>query len=126
MRHGRLTEEFRDRTKRFAASIIRCFIDLPKEHEETQLCAQSLLRSGTAVAAHVRTASRTQNEPDFISKLSESLQAADETQLWLELLAEECDTSPDLTTPLHQEASELIAIMTSIIRRLKQNAETEL
>ena len=33
MRQGRLTVEFRDRTKRFAAQIIRLYVDLPKGHD---------------------------------------------------------------------------------------------
>ncbi len=125
MRQGRLTDEFRERTKRFAARGIRLYVALPKDQEETHLCAQRFLNASTAVAAHARSASRTQNETGFISKLSESLQATDESQLWLELLREECDIDPTLTESLQQEASELIAIMTTIIRRLKQNAETE-
>jgi hypothetical protein len=36
---------------------------------------------------------------------------------WLELLREECSTDCSLTTPLEQEADELIAIFTTIIRR---------
>jgi len=45
------------------------------------------------------------------------LQEADETQLWLELLCEECGIEPSLTQPIEQEADELIAIITTMIRR---------
>jgi len=40
-----------------------------------------------------------------------------QTQLWLELLLEECSIDCSLTTPIEQEADELIAIFTTIIRR---------
>jgi hypothetical protein len=42
---------------------------------------------------------------------------ADETQPSLELLREECGIDCSLVTPIEQEANELIAIFTTIIRR---------
>ena len=51
------------------------------------------------------------------TKLGGALQEADETQLWLELLREECGIECSLTTPIEQEANELMAIFTTIIRR---------
>jgi len=76
-----------------------------------------MLRSGTSVAGHVREASRARSTAEFISKLGGSCQEADETLLWLELLREDCRVSPDLTTALEREASELLAIMTTMIRK---------
>ena len=116
-RKGRLTDEFRARTKRFAAFIIRFYVQLPKERDEVQVCARQMLRSGTSVAAHAREAARARSEAEFISKLGGALQEADETQLWLELLREECGIDCSRTTPIEQEAGELIAIFTTIIRR---------
>lgn len=40
--------------------------------------------------------------------------------MWLELLREECGVDPQMTTPLEQEADELMAILTTIIRRTEQ------
>lgn len=50
-RNGRLTDEFRGRTKRFAAAIIRLYVDLSKDREEVRVCGRQVLRSGTSVAA---------------------------------------------------------------------------
>ena len=118
---GRLSEEFRDRTKRFAAETIRLFIRLPKTREEVRVVGKQLLRSRTSVAAHVREASRARSDEEFVSKLGGALQEADESQLWLELLREECAIEPTLTQPLQKEASEMIAIFTTIINRTKGN-----
>jgi hypothetical protein len=49
---GRLSDEFRDRTKRYAAQVIRLFVKLPKTREEVRVLGKQLLRSGTSVAAH--------------------------------------------------------------------------
>lgn len=114
---GRLSVEFRSRTKQFAAKIIRLYVKIPKEREEVRVCGKQLLRAGTSVAAHVREASRARSEPEFVSKLGGALQEADESSLWLELLREECRVPEDLTTPIENEASELIAIITTMVRR---------
>jgi len=111
--------EFRERTKAFAASIIRLFAKLPKAREEVRVLGNQLLRSGTSVAAHVREASRARSEDEFVSKLGGAVQEADESQMWLELLHEECGIAPSDTLPMEKEADELMAIMTTMINRTK-------
>ena len=117
---SRLTDEFRDRTKWFAAGVIRLYVSLPRDREEVRVCGKQMLRAGASVAAHAREASRGRSDEEFVSKLGGGLQEADETQLWLELLREECSVPATLTHPLETEASELIAIMTSMINRTKE------
>ena len=119
----RLPDEFRGRTKRFAASVIRLFVNLPKGREEVRVMGRQLLRSGTSVAAHVREASRARSDDEFASKLGGALQEADESALWLELLTEECGIDSADIAPLLQETSELIAIFTTMINKTKQKAE---
>ena len=121
MTRGRLPEEFRQRTKRFAADIIRLYVKLPKAREEVRVLGKQLLRSGTSVAAHIREASRARSEDEFVSKLVGALQEADESQLWLELLREECGVDPAATKPLEGEASELLAIFTTMIKRTNES-----
>jgi len=117
---SRLNDEFRTRTKSFAALVIRLYVKLPKVREEVRVCGKQLLRSGTSVAAHVREASRARSDAEFASKLGGALQEADESQLWLELLHEDCEIATEDIKPIHQEAGELIAIMTTIVRRTKE------
>ena len=83
------------------------------------MLGKQLLRCGTSVAAHVREASRDRSSEEFTSKLGGALQEADESALWLELLREECSIDADATKPLEAEASELIAIFTTMINRTK-------
>jgi len=125
MNQGRLPVEFRKRTKAFAAGIIRLFVKLPKMREEVRVLGKQLLRSGTSVAAHVREASRSRSDEEFVSKLGGALQEADETQLWLELLREECAIAPTATLPLEQEIDELMAIFTAMINRTKEKQTIE-
>lgn len=119
---GRLSEEFRGRTKLFAAQSIRLYVKLPKDREEVRVCGKQMLRAGTSVAAHVREASRARSDDEFVSKLGGALQEADESQMWLELLREECGIDPALTKPLEKEADELMAIMTTMINKTKRKS----
>jgi four helix bundle protein len=114
---GRLSQEFRDRTKRCAAGIIRFYVGLPKNREEVRVIGKQLLRSGTSIAAQVREPARARSKSEFNSKLGGAVQEADESLLWLELLREECDINAHSTSLLEGEMSELIAIMTTMIRR---------
>lgn len=122
--NGRLSDEFRNRTKAFAAGIIRLFIKLPKQREEIKVPGKQLLRSGTSVAAHVREASRARSNKEFVSKLGGALQEADESQMWLELLREECGVALMDTQPMEKEAGELMAIMTTMINKTKGKGRT--
>jgi four helix bundle protein len=117
--NGRLPEEFRQRTKHYAALVIRLFVKLPKSREEVRVLGKQLLRSGTSVAAHVREASRARSDEEFVSKLGGALQETDESLLWLELLREECGVDHSLTRVPEEESTELIAIFTTMINRTK-------
>lgn len=111
--------DFKKRTKAFALEIIRLYSSLPKQVAETQVCGKQLLRSGTSVAANYREAYRARSTAEFISKLEQCLQEADESQLWLELLEEGCKIEPEKVAPLWQECDELIAIMVSWVKKSK-------
>ncbi len=121
MNQGRLSAEFRDRNKAFAAGVIRLYVKLSKTREEVRVLGKQLLRSGTSVAAHVREASRARSDEEFVSKLGGALQEADESMLWLELLREVCEIASLETQPLEKEAGELMAIMATMIKRTKEN-----
>lgn len=115
---SRLSEDFRDRAKCFAASVIRLYVSLPRDREEVRVCGKQLLRSGTSLAAHVREASRARSDQEFVSKIGVALQEVDEYALWLELLHEECGLTSQAIVPLKSEANEFIAILSSMISRI--------
>lgn len=114
---GRLPEDFRQRTKGFAARVIRLYLKLMKGTELVRVLGKQLLRSGTSVASQVREASRARSSAEFVSKLGGAAQEADESALWLELLREECGIDAALTKELELECSELLAIFTTMINR---------
>jgi len=117
----RLSEELRQRTKAFASRVVRLFIVLPRNREEVEVLGKQLLRSGTSVAAHAREASRARSDAEFCSKLDGLLQEADESQLWIELLMEDCLLTNQELKDLHRESNEIIAIFTTIVSKVRRN-----
>jgi four helix bundle protein len=116
----RLSNELRERTKAFASSVVRMFIRLPRNRDEVAILGKQMIRSGTSVASHAREASRARSDAEFCSKLDGLLQEADETQLWLELLVDDCSiTDPEMPV-IHREAGEIIAIFTTIVSKVRK------
>lgn len=58
---------------------------------------------------------------DFLNKLNIALKEADETEYWLDLLHETKYLAGKQFESLHSDCKELIAILVSIIKRLKEN-----
>ena len=107
------------RTKQFSVQLIRHLSGLPRSLANDVISRQ-LLRSGTSVGANYREANRAVSRADFANKIGIVQKEASETQYWIELLQESgIDTSPAIVD-LHREASELLAIFTTIGRKLKE------
>jgi four helix bundle protein len=116
----RLSEELRGRTKNYASAVIRLYVELPKARDEVRILGKQLLRSGTSVAAHAREASRARSDSEFCSKLDGLLQEADESQLWIELLRDDCGIRGEEIDKLHQETGELMAIFITMVSKLRK------
>ncbi len=117
----RLSEELRERTKRYASAIIGLYVQLPKQTEEVRVLGKQLLRAGTSVAAHAREASRARSDSEFCSKLDGLLQEANESHLWLELLRDDCGVDGEQMEQLLGETHELLAIFTTIVSKLRKH-----
>jgi four helix bundle protein len=111
------------RAKAFASSVVRFYIGLDKRREELRILGKQLLRSGTSVAANYREASRARSEAEFISKVEQCAQEADESQLWLELLQDDCGVPANNVEPIWKEADELIAIFVTMSMNTKQRLQ---
>jgi four helix bundle protein len=99
--------------------VIRLVVALPKGHLAAQVIGKQLLRSGTSVAANLREASRARTGAEFASKLGICVQEADESDLWLELLRDDCGIKNDSLEHLLGETDELIAIFITMAKRTK-------
>ncbi len=109
----------KDRTKDFALRVIRLFAALPHSIE-AQVIGKQLLRSATSVGAHYREAIRARSDAEFISKIEVGLQELEESRYWMELLGESNIFPISRLQPIHQETSELIAILITCVRKVKE------
>jgi four helix bundle protein len=118
---NKTSDNLRDRTKQFALRIIRYYYVLPRRAHEAQIIGKQLLRSGTSVGANYREACRARSDSKFISKAGIVIQELDETAYWLELLFDaKINDGSELKT-LISETNELIAIFTSIVKKVRKN-----
>lgn len=114
-----MEKDLEERTKRFATRVIRFCAGLPR-NREADVLARQLLRSSTSIGANYREANRGVSRADFANKIGIVQKEAAETQYWFELLidSESVETVP--AAELHREATELLAIFTSIGKKLKE------
>jgi four helix bundle protein len=112
-----MEKDLEQRTKRFGLAVIRFCSALPRTWEADVLGKQ-LLRSATSIGANYREANRGVSRADFANKIGTVQKEASETQYWLELLIES-EIAKDRAVMLHKEATELLAIFTSIGKKLK-------
>jgi four helix bundle protein len=113
-----MRQDLKQRTKLFALAIIRLYSSLPSK-PEARVLGHQVLRSGTSVGAHYREAQRAKSNADFISKIEGGLQELEETEYWLELLAEAQLVPQDMIQPLRKEVGELIAMFVSMAKNTK-------
>lgn len=111
--------EMKARTKRFALRIIKLVSSLPNTTVATTIGKQ-LLRSGTSVGANYRSACQAKSTADFICKLSIVEEEADESIYWIRLLVESEIVSEQLLADQTDEANQIVAIIVSAIKTLKQ------
>jgi four helix bundle protein len=114
-----MERDLKQRTKAFALRIIRLYSALPRR-SEARVIGEQILRSGTSVGAHYREACRAKSNADFVIKVEGALQELDETAYWLKLLGEANILSRNRLQALHVEAEELIAILVTIVTKVKR------
>ena len=122
--YERKKEAFRKRTKRYASVVIRVYCALPKR-TECQVVGRQFLRSGTSVAANYREASRARSDAEFVAKIDQCAQEADETMLWVELLQEDCKIVSEDLAWIHKESNELISIFVTMSKNTKRRMRAE-
>ena len=104
--------ELKTRTKQFALRIFKLTAALPKT-VEAKVIQNQLARCGTSVAANYRASCRSRSRAEFISKMGNVIEEADECCFWMELIIEGEILPESKVDALLNEANELTAIMTA-------------
>jgi len=69
----------------------------------------------------LKEASRARSDAEFCSKIDGALQEADESQLWIELLREDCGIDGRNIERLYVETYELIAIFATMAGKTRRS-----
>jgi four helix bundle protein len=112
-----------ERTFEFARRIIKLCQTLDQVPGVSRVLANQLLRSGTSVGANVEEGLGSQSRADFVSKYSIACKEARETHYWLRLLAASEILPQQQLSELLEEAHQIIAILTAIIKKCRANNE---
>lgn len=105
-------KEMLKRTKQFGYDCIDLSYSLEGNYLKNHVRGQ-LIRSSTSVAANYRAARLAQSEASFVAKVSITIEEADESGMWIELIMDKNllgSKQLDESKRLMKEASELTSI----------------
>ena len=108
-----------DKSKAFAIRVIKHYKYLCENKNEFVISKQ-LLRSATSIGANIKEAQCGQSKKDFIAKMYIAYKEANETEYWLELLHESDILEDNLFDSLYEDNHELIKILASITKSVRQ------
>ena len=106
-------------TKEFALRVVRLVAELP-ESCNARVIGTQLLRAGTSVGANYRAACRARSRREFIAKMGIVEEEADESEFWLELVADSGLLEASRVVPLENEARRIVAMTVSSIRTARR------
>ncbi len=95
------------------------FVSVLPKSDAASVIGRQLLRAGTSIGANYREANRAESPVDFAHKVAVAVKEAAETEYWLQLCERTTlGSSADLQRLAH-EADELLAILSTILRRAR-------
>ena len=105
----------------FAVRVVKMFLHLSGNDWKLQAIYKQVLRSGTSISANVHESEFAQSPSDFASKLHIALKEANETMNWLNLLRDTGFIDEKAFDSMASDCSEVIALLVSSIKTIKQN-----
>jgi four helix bundle protein len=115
--------DIQERAFEFAVRVVELVDVLVTRGMSTRVLATQVLRSSTSIGANLEEADAGQSRADFISKCSIALKEARESHYWLRLLTRTRKiTSHDRAEQLVAECNEIVAVLTTIVRKSRARA----
>lgn len=108
-------QELQRRTKRHAISAVALYRSLPKT-DEAKIIGRQFLRFALSIGANYRAAFRARSKAELFSKLSITVEEADEALCWIEILEELELLTSEEAKAFCQEGMEILAIL-SVARK---------
>ncbi len=119
--NGKMKHDICGRAFQFSLRIVKLCQFLENKDKISKTLANQILRSGTSVGANVEEGQAAQSEADFLAKMSIACKEARETHYWIRLLVASELVEFKRLEGIEQEANELIAILSTICKRIKKN-----
>jgi len=116
-------EIFRERTKKFALSIVNILSEI-RFSDALTIMRKQAIRSATSVAANYRATCRARSTREKYSKICIVVEECDEIQFWLEMLHEANFISKEKFIKMHDESTELLKVMASFKKNLSSHLKT--
>ena len=110
----------REKSYAFALNIIRISRSIA-EREKEFILSKQLMRSGTSIGANIEEALQGISKKDFTAKMSIALKESFETHYWIRLLSDSNLISANEASMIKNACSELMKMLTSIVRTSKGN-----
>lgn len=108
------------RTFEFARRIVKLCQTLDQTPGVSRTLAKQLLRSASSIGANVEEGQGSQSKADFTAKYYIACKEARETHYWLRLLAATEIVAAERLTVLIDEANQLVAILTTIVKKTRK------
>ena len=109
-----------ERTEDFAVRAVRLFRHLQHQQDRAGwVLGKQFLRAATSIGANVEEAQAAESRNDFIHKYSIAQKEARETRYWLRVMIRSDLLPAPRVQPILDEAGEIYAIITAILRSSK-------
>jgi four helix bundle protein len=99
--------------------VVKWVRTLPRDLA-SDICARQLIRSATSVGANIEEADGADRNKDKIYKWTTSRKEARESRFWMRTICASNTETPEALT-LIQESTELINILSSLIKKSKDS-----
>jgi four helix bundle protein len=109
--------DLRARAFEFACAVLALHRIVYRRAPDLRDASRQASSAASSVGANLEEADAAQSRADFISKCNIALKEARESRYWLRILLRMFDDEKDRVTPLIKESTELIAILTTIVRK---------
>ncbi len=109
--------KIRDRLKAFACNILELsaeFSDSPR----FRVLNYQLTKAGTSAYANYRAALRGRSKAEFFSKLSISVEEADEAEMWLDLIITTKLMDNERVRIMYSESLEIVKMLSSLRKKI--------
>jgi four helix bundle protein len=117
--------DLRERTIVFAVAVYR-FCRTLQDHTEARNVVRQLQRAASSAAANYRASKRGRSDAEFISKIGQAIEEADECLFWLDFLSRIGLCAKSTTHDLTTEADQLVAILTASQKTAKARRKQRL